>query len=86
VEQDIAVAAAQRDYTVWGLIMQADPVVKGVMLLLVLASVACWAIIFEKLVRIAWLKGAIRRLEKSQGGKARDALARRVIEGARCRS
>jgi biopolymer transport protein ExbB/TolQ len=43
--------------------------------------VACWAIIFEKLVRIAWLKGAIRRLQKSQGGKARDALARRVIEG-----
>jgi hypothetical protein len=62
VEQEIAAAAAQRDYTVWGLIMQADPVVKGVMLLLVLASVACWAIIFEKLVRIAWLKGAIRRL------------------------
>ena len=80
MEQEIAVTAAQHDYTVWGLVMQADPVVKGVMLLLVLASVACWAIIFEKLVRIAWLKGAIRRLEKSHEGKARGGLARRVIE------
>jgi len=81
VEQEIAVtAAAVPDYSVWGLVMQADPVVKGVMLILVLASVACWAIIFEKLVRIGWLKGAIRRLTKSHEGKARGGLARRVID------
>jgi biopolymer transport protein ExbB/TolQ len=72
--------AAVPDYSVWGLVMQADPVVKGVMLILVLASVACWAIIFEKLVRIAWLKGAIRRLAKSKDGKARGGLAGRVLE------
>lgn len=41
VEQEIAVAAAAHDYSVWGLLMQADPVVKGVIVLLVLASVAC---------------------------------------------
>jgi biopolymer transport protein ExbB/TolQ len=81
VEQEIAVTAAHvPDYSVWGLVMQADPVVKGVMLLLVLASVACWAIIFEKIVRIAWLKGAIRRLLKSHEGRARGGLARRVID------
>lgn len=80
MEQEIAITAAQHDYSVWGLVMQADPVVKGVMLLLVLASVACWAIIFEKIVRIGWLKGAIRRLSKSHEGKPRGGLARRVIE------
>ena len=80
MEQEIAVTAAQHDYSVWGLVMQADPVVKGVMLLLVLASVACWAIIFEKLVRIGWLRGAIRRLTKSHEGKAQGGLASRVIE------
>lgn len=81
MEQEIAVtAAAMPDYSVWGLVMQADPVVKGVMLLLVLASVACWAIIFEKIVRISWLKGAIRRLAKSRDGKPRGRLAHRVIE------
>src|SRR3712207_7518095 len=30
------------DLSPWGLFLQADPVVKAVMLLLVLASVACW--------------------------------------------
>ena len=29
MEQEIAVTAHQHDYTVWGLVMQADPVVKG---------------------------------------------------------
>jgi len=43
--------------------MQADPVVKGVMVGLVLASVACWAIIFEKLARLLWLRGQVGRLE-----------------------
>lgn len=80
MEQEIAVTAAQHDYSVWGLVMQADPVVKGVMLLLVLASVACWAIIFEKIVRISWLKGAVRRLAKSRDGNARGGLARRILE------
>ena len=40
------------DYSIYGLVMGADPVVKGVMLLLVLASVATWAIIFEKMIRL----------------------------------
>lgn len=80
MEQEIAITAAQHDYTVWGLVMQADAVVKGVMIVLVLGSVACWAIIFEKIVRISWLKGAIRRLSKSHEGKPRGGLARRVLE------
>ena len=46
-----------------GLFLQADPVVKGVMILLVLASVACWAIILEKLVVFGSLKRRIARFE-----------------------
>lgn len=37
------------DMSVWGLFLQADIVVKAVILLLILASVWCWAIIFEKM-------------------------------------
>jgi biopolymer transport protein TolQ len=49
VEQEIALTAATApDYSVWGLVVQADIVVKSVMLLLVIASVACWAFIFRE--------------------------------------
>ncbi|MEG6507571.1 MotA/TolQ/ExbB proton channel family protein [Methyloligella sp. 2.7D] len=44
--------------------MAADPVVKGVMILLLVASIACWAIIFEKIVRLFVLGRAIRKLDK----------------------
>jgi biopolymer transport protein ExbB/TolQ len=79
VEQEIAVAAAAPDYTVWGLVMQADPVVKGVMLLLVLMSVMCWAIIFEKVIRIGALNGAIRRLEKARSSQSSRGLVRSIL-------
>ncbi len=53
-----AVDAAQlagsvaHDMSMWGLFLQADFVVKLVMLILVLASFWCWAIIFEKIRRM----------------------------------
>lgn len=83
MEEEITVtaaAAAGQEYTVWGLVMMADPVVKGVMILLVIMSVACWAIIFEKMVRISWLKGAIGRLARTRDSRARGGLSRRVLE------
>jgi Biopolymer transport proteins len=36
------------DLTILGLFFQADPFVKGVMFLLIFASIWCWAIIFNK--------------------------------------
>lgn len=36
------------DYSIWGLFMQADIVVQSVMLMLIAASVGCWAIIIDK--------------------------------------
>jgi biopolymer transport protein ExbB/TolQ len=81
VEQEISIAAAPaHDYTVWGLVMQADPVVKGVMLILVLASVACWAIIFEKVIKIWWLNRSIRRLETATNSARQRGLVRAVLE------
>lgn len=52
-ELNLATASAQTlDMSVFGLFMMADPVVKAVMLLLIGASVWCWAIIFDKMTRI----------------------------------
>ena len=44
------------------LILHADPIVQGVIALLLLASVACWAIILEKAVTFRRLAGEARRL------------------------
>jgi biopolymer transport protein ExbB/TolQ len=49
--------------TFYDLILNADPIVKGVMAILVLASVICWAIILEKSARLMSFGGAVRRLE-----------------------
>lgn len=59
----LTAAAAAPDYSFYGMFMQADPVVKAVMLGLAFASIVCWAIIFEKLIRLLWLRGQVKRLE-----------------------
>jgi len=51
------------DLSVVGLFLAADPVVKGVMILLMLASVACWGIVLEKTVVLARAKAQTRRFE-----------------------
>ena len=40
------------DVSIWGLVLQADLVVRIVMLLLLILSIFCWAIIFEKITKI----------------------------------
>ena len=50
------------DFTVQSLILNADPVVQGVMAMLVLASLACWAIIIEKSILFGRLKREARSL------------------------
>ena len=47
-----AVAQAATDLSPWALFLQADIVVKVVMLILVVASLFSWAIIFDKIVRL----------------------------------
>ncbi|MBA1154560.1 MotA/TolQ/ExbB proton channel family protein [Microvirga mediterraneensis] len=46
-----------------GLFLQADPIVKSVMILLVLASLGCWTIVFEKLLRLGGLRRQARAFE-----------------------
>jgi biopolymer transport protein ExbB/TolQ len=81
-------AAAANDYSLIGMLTQADPVVKAVMLGLALASVACWAIILQKLVRLLSLRRQVRRLEMiAHGGVTptdrERGLVRAVITAAR---
>ena len=54
MEQEIisqAAGASAVDFSMWGLFMRADIIVKLVMILLVLASFWSWAIIFDKFMR-----------------------------------
>ena len=65
---------------VFELLMNADPVVKGVMLILAVASVVCWTITFEKLMRILAFSRQVSGLERggASRGNASDWLADRM--------
>lgn len=52
---------AAHDLSLWGLFLQADWVVKGVMIGLLLASIWVWAVVFEKLA-------SLRRVNKAADG------------------
>ena len=51
-----------RDFSLIGLIAHADPFVQAIMLLLAVCSVICWALIFEKFIRLMLLKRQVRQL------------------------
>jgi biopolymer transport protein TolQ len=55
--------AATHDMSFLGLFLQADPIVKSVMILLVLASLSCWTILFEKLLRFRNIRRQARAFE-----------------------
>ncbi len=60
--------------TVWGLFLEADIIVKAVILLLLLASFWSWAIIFEKVLRMRRLRALADEFEDSfwSGGSLDD--------------
>ena len=80
------ITQAAPDFSVYGLMMHADPVVKGVLILLVLASVACWAIILEKAIRLIGLNQDVRRLREAEtqmlNPEAERGLVRAVLRAA----
>jgi biopolymer transport protein TolQ len=53
------------DMTIWGLFLEADIVVKLVLLLLIAASFWTWAVIFEKVIRMRRLRGYAERFEEA---------------------
>lgn len=71
--------AAAHDLSMWGLFMMADPIVKVVMIMLVIASVWCWAIIIQKRGALARLNRRATRFEDSfWSGEALDKIYDRV--------
>lgn len=71
--------ASQSEFSLWGLFLQADIVVKSVMLVLVLASIWSWAIIFDKALRLRSLtKRAEKFEEKFWSGSSLEELYDRV--------
>ncbi|MCG5240351.1 protein TolQ [Azospirillum doebereinerae] len=72
-------AATAHEITLLGLFWQADAVVKLVMMMLVVASVWCWAIIIEKLMRIRKLNAQADAFEEGfWSGGSLDALYDRI--------
>jgi biopolymer transport protein TolQ len=66
---DVALAGVH-DYSMLGLFLQADPIVKGVMILLIAASVVCWGVIIDKAVRFRRLARDAHRLESMARSRA----------------
>jgi TolQ protein len=57
------VAVAGRDLSVLGLFQHADIVVKSIMIGLLIASIVCWALVFEKIYRMYKLNREVGVLE-----------------------
>ncbi|MAM67488.1 MAG: protein TolQ [Rhodospirillaceae bacterium] len=66
------------DLSIWGLFLQADFIVQVVMIALILASFWCWAIIFEKIMRMRRLRRQASQFEESfwSGGSLDDLFDR----------
>jgi len=73
------------DLSAYGLFMQSDPVVKGVMVLLLLASVWCWAVMLDKAARLLSLRreaAAFEAAAKEGSFSAARPLAARLLAAA----
>ena len=57
-------AAVVHDLSLYSMFLGADPIVKGVMILLALSSVICWAIILEKTYRLFVLKRDLANMDR----------------------
>ena len=70
----LAGSVAAADFSLWGLFLKADVLVKGVMVMLIVASFWCWAIIFEKGIRFRRLRAQADAFEDSfwSGGSLED--------------
>jgi biopolymer transport protein TolQ len=78
-ETTIAAVAAVNHMSAWGLFLQADIIVKGVMIGLILASLWSWAIIFDKVLRLRSLfRQAEDFEEKFWSGSSLEDLFERV--------
>ena len=74
----LAGSVAADHLSMWNLFLNADPVVKAVLFILVLASFWCWTIIFEKVMRFRRLLGLAEKFEEAfwSGGSLEDLFDR----------
>ena len=80
VQSAALAGSVSSDMSIWGLFMQADFIVKAVMIGLVLASFWCWAIIFEKILRMRRLRRQAGQFEESfWSGGSLDDLFDRIV-------
>jgi biopolymer transport protein TolQ len=72
------VGSAAHDLSVYGLFVQADWIVKAVMIMLLLASIWSWAIIIHKLIRLRALRGQAKQFEDAfwSGGSLEELFDR----------
>ncbi len=77
------VADATAGHSLWALILQADAIVKTVMALLFLASLWCWAVIFEKGLKLFRLRRKANAFERAfWSGAPLDELYRKLAKRA----
>ncbi|GHD63497.1 Tol-Pal system subunit TolQ [Thalassobaculum fulvum] len=71
-------AAEVSTLSIWDLFLAADPIVKGVMFMLLIASVICWAIIFDKTFKMRSLRRRASDFEEAfwSGGSLEDLYDR----------
>lgn len=74
-------ATVALDFSPWGMFVQADSIVKSVLILLLVASIWCWAIIFQKILRFRRVTAMAEEFEQEfWSGKSLDELHKRVGE------
>ena len=79
VEAAALAGSANYDFSIWGLFLQADWVVKIVILLLVSVSLWSWAIIFDKWITFKNLKDQANKFESAfWSGEALEKLYNRI--------
>ena len=72
------------DFSIWALFLRADPVVKAVIILLVVASIWCWAIIFDKVMGLRRLNARSTEFEQAfWSGNSLDDLYERIASQPR---
>ncbi|MEM7225044.1 MAG: protein TolQ [Pseudomonadota bacterium] len=63
VDAEVLAGSVSQDLTIWGLFIEADLIVKAVIIILIAASFWSWAIIFEKALRVRRLRQLADRFE-----------------------
>ncbi len=87
MESDIVSVGVQQalsaDFTIWGMFMKADPVVKSVMVILAIASIWSWSVMIEKSLAFGRLKRLSRKFEDQfWSGKPLDDLYNKMKDRA----